>query len=93
MLRLMAHYLVREKRGGRPRDPVARFHLGNGARLERVNWLGDTSEKGLRESYGMLVNYRYDPATIERNHEAYVNSGEVTYSSAVKGLLPAKVEA
>ena len=49
MLRLMAHYLVREKRGGRPRDPVARFHLGNGARLERVNWLGDTSEKGLRE--------------------------------------------
>jgi malonyl-CoA decarboxylase len=93
MLRLMAHYLVREKRGGRPRDPVARFHLGNGARLERVNWLGDTSEKGLRESYGMLVNYRYDPTTIERNHEAYVNSGEVTYSSAVKGLLPAKVEA
>src|SRR4051812_46605007 len=93
MLRLMAHYLVREKRGGRPRDPVARFHLGNGARLERVNWLGDTSEKGLRESYGMLVNYRYDPATIERNHEAYVNNGEVTYSSAVKGLLPAKVEA
>jgi malonyl-CoA decarboxylase len=93
MLRLMAHYLVREKRGGRPRDPVARFHLGNGARLERVNWQGDTSEKGLRESCGMLVNYRYDPATIERNHEAYVNNGEVTYSSAVKGLLPAKVEA
>jgi malonyl-CoA decarboxylase len=93
LLRLMAHYLVREKRGGRPRDPVARFHLGNGARLERLNWLGDTSEKGMRESYGMLVNYRYDPATIERNHEAYVNNGEVIYSSAVKALLPAKVEA
>ena len=50
LLRLCARYLIREKRAGRPRDPVARFHLGNGARLERLNWLGDTSEKGLRES-------------------------------------------
>jgi malonyl-CoA decarboxylase len=90
LLRLGAHYLAREKRGGRPRDPVARFHLGNGARLERLNWLGDTSEKGLQESHGLLVNYRYDPGTIERNHEAYVNGGEVIYSPAVKGLLPSQ---
>lgn len=89
MLRLCAHYLVREKRGGRPRDSVARFHLGNGARLERINWLGDMSSKGFAESFGLLVNYKYDTAMIERNHELYTNSGEVVMSSAVKGLLPA----
>jgi malonyl-CoA decarboxylase len=87
--RLGAHYLVREKRGGRPRDPVARFHLGNGARLERVNWLGDLSTKGLAESFGLLVNYKYDTSMIERNHELYTNNGEVVMSSMVKGLLPA----
>ena len=68
--RLCARYLAREKRGGRPRDPVARFHLGNGARLERINWLGDISAKGLAKSFGLLVNYKYDTAMIERNHEA-----------------------
>jgi malonyl-CoA decarboxylase len=87
--RLCAHYLVREKRSGRPRDPVARFHLGNGARLERINWLGDPSPKGLAESFGLLVNYKYDAAMIERNHELYTNNGEVIMSSAVKALLPA----
>ena len=86
--RLCAHYLAREKRGGRPRDPVARFHLGNGARLERINWLGDLSPKGMGESFGMLVNYRYDASMIERNHEAYTNNGEIVMSSAVKALLP-----
>ena len=85
---LCAHYLVREKRGGGPLDPVARFHLGNGARLERLNWLGDVSAKGLAESAGMLVNYRYDQARIPANHEAFVATGEVIHSSAVKGLLP-----
>lgn len=88
LLRLCTHYLVREKRGGRPRDPVARFHLGNGARLERINWLGDRSRKGLAESLGLLVNYKYDTATIERNHELYTNNGEIVMSPAVKGLLP-----
>jgi malonyl-CoA decarboxylase len=87
--RLCAQYLAREKRGGRMRDPVARFHLGNGARLERINWLGDTSAKGIAESCGLLVNYRYDTAMIERNHELYTNSGEVIVSSTVKALLPA----
>jgi malonyl-CoA decarboxylase len=89
LCRLCAHYLVREKRGGRPRDPVARFHLGNGARLERINWLGDVSAKGLEESFGLLVNYKYDTGQIERNHELYTNNGEVVISAAVKGLLPA----
>ena len=93
LLRLGAHYLARERRGGRPRDTVARFHLGNGARLERLNWRADLSEKGLRESLGLLVNYRYDPGSIERNHELYTNNGEVICSSAVKSLLPSKVDA
>jgi malonyl-CoA decarboxylase len=87
--RLCAQYLAREKRGGRMRDPVARFHLGNGARLERITWLGDPSAKGIAESCGLLVNYRYDTAMIERNHELYTNSGEVVMSSTVKALLPA----
>ncbi len=93
LLRLCARYLIREKRAGRPRDPVARFHLSNGARLERLNWLGDTSEKGLRESFGLLVNYRYDPGTIERNHELYVNGGEVIYAPALRSLLPSPARA
>jgi malonyl-CoA decarboxylase len=92
LLRLCAHYLVREKERGRPRDPVARFHLGNGARLERINWLGDASPKGLAESAGLLVNYRYDPARIVSNHEAFTNHGEVIYAGAVKSLLPAATE-
>ena len=87
LLRLCARYLAREKRRGRPRDPVARFHLGNGARLERINWLGDPSTKGLAELFGVLVNYRYDGAIIERNHEAYTNTGEIVMSAAVRGLL------
>ena len=86
--RLCARYLAREKRNGRPRDPVARFHLGNGARLERINWLGDLSAKGMAESFGLLVNYKYDTAMIERNHEAYTNNGDVVMSAAVKALLP-----
>ena len=63
--------------GGKPVDPVARFHLGNGARLERLNWLGDTSPKGLREAHGLMVNYLYDLRFIEANHEAFANDGTV----------------
>jgi malonyl-CoA decarboxylase len=89
LMGLCAHYLVREKSGSRPLDPVARFHLGNGARLERLNWLGDISAKGLAESAGMLVNYRYDQARILANHEAFAATGEVIHASAVRSLLPA----
>lgn len=85
---LAAHYLVNAKASdGRPVDPVARFHLGNGARLERINWLADTSPKGLRSSHGIMVNYRYDLKEFERNHEAYANEGVVATSRAVRNLL------
>src|SRR5262245_42062924 len=88
LLRLAAHYFLAEKAGdGKPLDPVARFHLGNGARLERINWLGDPSLKGLREAHGLMVNYRYEIRDIEKNHEAYANEGEVAASRQVHGLL------
>jgi malonyl-CoA decarboxylase len=88
LLRLAATYFLNEKAGdGRPLDPVARFHLGNGARLERINWLGDTSMKGLKEAHGLMVNYRYELRDIEKNHEAYANDGAVAASRQVHGLL------
>ena len=85
---LAAHYFLRARSSkGRVIDSVARFHLGNGARLERINWLGDLSPKGLRESAGIMVNYLYRLEDIEKNHEAYANDSEVVASSAVKKLL------
>jgi malonyl-CoA decarboxylase len=85
---LAAHYFLKARTSkGRLIDSVARFHLGNGARLERINWLGDISAKGLRESAGIMVNYLYRLEDIEKNHEAYANQGEVIASSAVKKLL------
>jgi malonyl-CoA decarboxylase len=88
LLALSEHYfLLAKSPDGRPVDPVARFHLGNGARLERINWLGDTSEKGLREAHGLMVNYRYDLKKIERHHEAYANDGTVAASRVVRSLL------
>jgi malonyl-CoA decarboxylase len=88
VLAAAAHYfLVAKNIQGRPVDPVARFHLGNGARLERINWLGDTSAKGMREAHGLMVNYRYDLKDIERNHESFANSGIVAASKPVRSLL------
>jgi len=88
---LAAEYFLKAKSpNGRPVDPVARFHLGNGARLERINWLGDRSSKALRESAGLMVNYLYDLDEIEDNHEAFLNKGEVVAASAVKKLLRAE---
>ena len=85
---LAAHYFLKARTSkGRLIDSVARFHLGNGARLERINWLGDLSPKGLRESAGIMVNYLYRLDDIEKNHEAYANDGEVVASGAVKKLL------
>ncbi len=68
-------------------DPVARFHLGNGARLERINWRGNVAARGIAESYGLMVNYLYDPETIEANHEAYARAGSVARSREVDALL------
>jgi malonyl-CoA decarboxylase len=88
LLRLAAHYFLSAKTTeGLPVDPVARFHLGNGARLERINWQGDISAKGLREAHGLMCNYRYELKDIERNHEAYVNEGVVAASRQVHALL------
>lgn len=87
LTRLCARYLAEEKSNGRALDRVAHFHLSNGARIEQVNWLGDTSPAGLKQSYGLMVNYRYKLDEIEGNHEAYVTDGTVAASSAVRKLL------
>jgi len=71
---------------GRPIDSVARFHLGNGARLERLHWMADSSEKGLAQGAGFMVNYLYDLAAVERNHEAFANAGEIVASPEMQRL-------
>src|SRR5579875_348210 len=87
LLRLCARYLVHE-RGSRRRalDPVAHFHLSNGARIERLNWLGDVSPKGLQQSAGIMVNYLYRLHDIEANHEAYRGEGRVAAAMAIRAL-------
>jgi malonyl-CoA decarboxylase len=87
LVRLCADYLTHSNGGKGPTDPVARFHLGNGARLEQINWLANTSPRGLGESYGLMVNYLYDLDRIEANHEAFVRQGLVAHSDAVAELL------
>ncbi len=86
LLRLCARYLLHAKRGRLPLDPVARFHLRNGARLERINWMGDPSPPGLAQSAGMMVNYVYDEAEVVANHEAFVNEGRIVHAAAVGEL-------
>jgi malonyl-CoA decarboxylase len=87
LMRYCALYLA-EKRGGSGRalDPVAHFHLSNGARLERLNWLADTSEKGIAQSAGMMINYLYKLPEIEANHEAYHGQGRIITSAAIRAL-------
>ena len=80
LVRLCAHYLLNGKIGREPLDPVMRFHLGNGARMERLNWLGDISEMGMRRSAGLMVNYVYRLDDLERNHEAYARERHVVAS-------------
>jgi malonyl-CoA decarboxylase len=87
LMRLCARYLVSERGAGRRAlDPVAHFHLSNGARIERLNWRADLSPKGLRQSSGMMVNYLYRLDRIETNHEAYTGEGKVAASSAMRSL-------
>jgi malonyl-CoA decarboxylase len=83
------YYLRARNERGSPVDSVARFHLGNGARLERLNFLADTSERGLRQSFGLMVNYLYDLEDIEKNHEAYAQHRAVVAASAVTKLVRA----
>ena len=89
MMRICAHYLTQEHRVGKTAvlNSVAHFHLSNGARLARINWLSDLSENGLRQSYGLMVNYIYKREEIELNHEQYVTRGEVSCDAEVTALL------
>jgi malonyl-CoA decarboxylase len=88
LVRAAAWYFLRARnRRGLPVDAVARFHLGNGARLERINWLADASERGISQSYGLMVNYLYDLEDIEKNHEAYAEGHAIVAASAVKRLV------
>lgn len=90
MTRICSYYLVNEKSREKPACPVARFHLGNGAILGKINWRADISENGLMQSAGMMVNYIYDKTRLAKNHEAYEQNNTVVFSSEVKQLLPRK---
>ena len=91
LLAAAALYFTQAKTGGgQPRDSVARFHLGNGARLERINWHGDLSKKGLSQAHGLMVNYLYELDDIEANHEAFADRGEIITSGDVRQLLKRK---
>jgi malonyl-CoA decarboxylase len=88
MLRAAAWYFLRARTArGTPVDSVARFHLGNGARLEKLNFLGDATENGIKQSYGLMVNYLYDLDHIEKNHEAFAEGRSVVASNAVKRFV------
>ena len=80
LLRLCAYYLLKAKRDAVPIDSVARFHLANGASLERLNWMGDTSDSGIHRSLGLMVNYHYRRQHVERNHEAYAKHHQIIAS-------------
>ena len=88
--RLLVVYLTARNDGTGPDDPVARFHLRNGARLERVNWSANLSHRGIAESMGMMVNYVYEPELIESNHERFVTEGRVAHSAEIGELLKRK---
>jgi malonyl-CoA decarboxylase len=87
LTRLCAQYLTASENGQGPSDPVARFHLGNGARLEQINWRANLGVRGMAESYGLMANYLYDLDRIEANHEAFVHRGQVACGEAVTELL------
>jgi malonyl-CoA decarboxylase len=97
LVRLCSYYLIHAKQGREPLDPVARFHLGNGARMERLNWLGDVSVMGMRRSVGLMVNYVYRLDDVERDHEVYARDGQIIASRRFKVLaresLAARLEA
>jgi malonyl-CoA decarboxylase len=87
LMRLCATYLSEAKRGDHALDPVAHFHLSNGASMKQINWLADTSPKGFRQSAGMMINYLYRSGQIEKNHEAYSSEGEIKKSGIFRSLL------
>lgn len=86
LLAWAARYLARETHDGKPLDPVARFHLGNGARIERLNWAGDPSNKGLKQSFGIMVNYLYDLKRLDK-HRTQFSQGQIPVAGAIEELL------
>lgn len=89
LMQLAAVYLcrIKHRNGKRARDPVADFHLRNGAQVARINWMADTSKKGLQQSYGLMVNYLYEPARIEQRSDQYTDNGAIAQSSAIRKRL------
>ena len=87
MEKLAARYLLQEKSGPQPLDPVAQFHLNNGALVSRIYWLADTSAHGMDQSYGMMVSYRYEPSDVEKNHERFQHDGHIAAARRVLRLL------
>jgi malonyl-CoA decarboxylase len=86
VMALCAYYLTKATQQNLPADSVARFHLGNGARAERLNWLADVSPRGLKNCAGMMVNYVYHLNEIEQNHEAYVKSSELACTRVLRQM-------
>lgn len=89
LLSLCSRYLLEAKRRDYAYDKVAHFHLSNGARIKRMNWGGNVTPAGLKQSAGIMVNYLYNLAKIEKNHELYTGKGEISVSSRVKKLIKA----
>ena len=87
LLSLCARYLLVERDGERALDPVMNFHLTNGARVERINWMADMSDRGMMRSYGIMVNYYYDLSDIDSNHEQYISKTKIASTRDVKNLL------
>jgi malonyl-CoA decarboxylase len=87
LMQCAAQYLAKEIQNDKPLDPVARFHLGNGARVERLNWAGDPSIKGLKQSYGLMVNYLYDLQRLDKNR-ALLAKGKIPASKGIEDLCP-----
>jgi malonyl-CoA decarboxylase len=87
MEKLCARYLVQEKSGTQPLDPVAHFHLNNGASVSRLLWLADTSARGMQQSYGMMASYRYDLSEVDENHERFSRDGTIAAARRVQKLL------
>jgi malonyl-CoA decarboxylase len=87
MKKLVFNYLLLSKKGLYPFDPVAKFHLGNGALIHRIHASADMSSKGIKQSRGAMVNYLYDLKNIEINHEQFITEGHINYSENLRSLL------
>uniref|UniRef100_UPI0015C4E99F malonyl-CoA decarboxylase domain-containing protein n=1 Tax=Streptomyces sp. NRRL B-24572 TaxID=1962156 RepID=UPI0015C4E99F len=92
LLPALARYVAVERRAdGRPLDPVARFHLGNGAAAWQLNWPANSSAEAWRQSYGAMINYRYEPGELERRHEDFVRRGTVALGGPLRDAFPEAV--